>query len=344
MKLTEHESFKKIFNKKIILGLLAILFASVFIVITSFVPFVITKEKLTSEKFWTDELIIVAITIFSMMAAMFVGQASNAQDPRSLIARAKVEFVNSFALIVNMNAFCQWIKKVLQPQDIQSIKERELRKIGIDDYSVLQLEDAEIEELSKNAQKYNGRYYSRITPKQAEKVLKLKDGVKRIHLVEPGYYLTVSSIETDKTDSEKSGREQFVKTIKLVFSVISKIMLTLIPAVIFAALARDLSEGAGADKAEAWATFISRMFALVSSAFMGFIVGCQMNDIDADYINLKTRIHKRYIQDKDFVPISQQEEAKQEYIKRVKKENEEYSKTLGFNENVKAENALVLKD
>lgn len=326
-KFTENERIKKIANKKILLGVSALLIAVAFIGITSFVPFVITSEKLTSEKFWTDELIVVAIAIFAMVSVMFVGQASNAQDARSELSKSKVEFKESISLITDVNAFFQWVKKVLQPQDIQSIKERELRRIGIDDYTVLYLEDHQIKELAKNAQKFQythdkkteTRYYSKITEQQAKFILDLKDGVKKVNLVEPGYYLSVSSIEIDKTDSEKSGRESAKKTIKLAFSIISKVILILIPAMIFAALARDLTQE-GADLTEAFATFASRIWTLISSAFMGYIVGCQMNDIDADYIRLRIRVHTRYIQDKDFKPMSQQEIAKQEFVERVKKE------------------------
>lgn len=314
-----NDKFRKLLNKKIILGVLAIIVAMVFIGITSFIPFIITKEKLQSAAFWTDEIIIIAITIFAMVATMFVGQASNAQNDKSELAKAKVSFSESVKTILNFNYFSQWVKKVLQPRDIEHIKERELRKIGIDDYTVLKLEDEQIRKLSESAQKYNNRYYSQITEKQAEIILQLKDGVKKLHLVEPNYYLTVSSIESDKTVSEKSGREQFKKTLKLLISIVSKITLALIPTLIFAALARDLTEGAGGDAAEACARFSARMFALISSAFMGYIVGCQMNDIDADYINLRVMVHKQYSQDETFVPMSEQEIAKEEYLKNHKK-------------------------
>lgn len=334
-KLTENENIKKIANRKVILGSVAMLFACIFIGITSFIPFVITGEKLRSEKFWTDELIIIAITIFSIVAVMYIGQASNAQNPQSQIAKAKVSFKESLDKITNVNAFSQWIKKVLQPEDIQFVKERELRRIGIDDYTILYLEDSQVRELAKNAQKFEyhykditeTRYYSQITQEQADYVLKLKDGVKKIHLVEPGYYLSVSSIEVSKTDSEKSGRESVKKTAKLVFSLASKILLVLIPAMIFAALARDLTAG-DADTAQAFATFFSRIWALISSAFMGYIVGCQMNDIDADYIQLRIRVHTRYIQDDKFKPLTQQEMAKAEFVERVAKENKQYTESL----------------
>ena len=336
-KFTENESIKRIANRKILLGSAAILIACVFIGITSFVPFVITGEKLSSEKFWTDELIIIAIIIFSIVAVMYIGQASNAQNPQSQIAKAKVEFRESLLQITNINAFSQWIKKVLQPEDLQAIKERELRRIGIDDYTVLYLDDNQIKAMAKGAQKFEyhykniseTRYYSKISQKQADYILSLKDGVKKIHMVEPGYYLTVSSIEVSKTDSEKSGRESIKKTAKLAFSLVSKIILVLIPAVIFAALARDLSAG-DTDMAQAFSTFFSRVWALISSSFMGYIIGCQMNDIDADYIQLRVRVHKRYIQDKDFKPLTQQEMARKDFIERVKKDNEEYTKSLNL--------------
>ena len=347
-KFTENENVRKYMNRKIILGLSAIIMAVAFIAITSFVPFIITKEKLTSEKFWTDELIIIAITIFALVSVMFVGQASNAQNKDSELAKSKVEFRASVVKITNVNAFSQWVKKVLQPSDIQCIKERELRKLGIDDYTVLYLEDNEILSLVEKPQKYEWhhktegdyRYYSRITQEQAEFIIALKNGVKKIKLVEPGYYLTVSSIDVDKTDSEKSGRETFKKAMKLIISISSKVLITLIPAMILAALARDLSQD-GVDAAEAWATFLSRMFALFSSAFMGYMVGCQTNDIDADYIRLRVHVHTRYLQDNDFKPLSQQEEAKREFIARVKEENEEYTKELGLADNIENPNPIV---
>ena len=342
-----HELAKRLLNRKIILGVTALLIAIAFIFITSFVPFIITGEKLRSEKFWTDELIIIAITIFAMVSVMYIGQAGNAQNPESQLAKAKVEFKTSASKISNVNYFSQWVKKVKQPRDIQAIKERELRKIGIDDYTILQLEDAQIKALGENAQRFDvpngekGRYYSQLQEQQVLKVLELKDGVKKLRLVEPGYYLTVSSIENDKTDSEKSGREQFKKTLKLLFSIITKILITVIPALIFGALAKDLTSD-GVDKAQAWATFLSRMLALITSAFMGYIVGCQMNDIDADYILLRVKVHNEFIQDDTFKPQTQQEVAKQEFVQRVKKENEEYGKSLGLNKENHSKNSLTI--
>ena len=72
--------------------------------------------------------------------------------------------------------------------------------------------------------------------------------------------------------------------------------------------------------AAALAKFVSRVWAMISSAFMGYMVGTQMNDIDAEYIEMRVQVHTRYLQDQEFKPLSQQDEAKQEFVERVREE------------------------
>lgn len=316
-----YEKFSRLLNRKVLLGLLALILMLVFICVSSFVPFIITKEKLGTARFWTDELIIVGITVFATLATMFIAKASNAQDPRSEISKARVEFMTSKERIKKQfSKFFQWVKKVLQPNDIQAIKERELRNVGITDYSVLLLEDSDVEQLRTISINkplpgtYEDHFYSKLNNKQCDKILKLKDGIKK-KLVEPQYYLTAKSLGADKTISEQSGNENIKKTFILALSLVSKIILTLMFAVIIGALARDLSEGAGGDAAQKWITFLARMFALITSMFLGWLVGCQSNDIEAEYLRLRVTVHDLYLEDTGFVPDDDQEIARQEYMK-----------------------------
>lgn len=315
------EKFSRLLNKKVLLGVLALLLMLIFICVSSFVPFIITKDKIGTAKFWTDELIITAITILATLATMFIAMASNAQDVRSELAKARVEFMVSKERIKKQfTKFSQWVKKVLQPNDIQSIKERELRSVGITDYTVLLLEDSDIEQLRTISINKplpgtsEDHYYSKLTNKQCNKILVLKDGIKK-KLVEPQYYLTAKSLGADKTISEQSGNENLKKAISLTISLVSKIILTLMFALIIGALARDLSEGAGEDQAQMWLTFLARMFALITSMFLGWIVGCQANDIEAEYLRLRVTVHDLYLEDTTFVPEDEQEIARQEYMK-----------------------------
>ena len=313
------ERVKKYMNRKILLGVSSLLICVALIAICSFVPFIIDPTQWQTVEFLTDELIIVAIVIFAMVATMVIGQASNAQNEESNLAKARASFFESVKRIINILFFKQWVKKVLQPKDIENMKQRIMRQVGIEDFSVLQLEYAEINALLETPQKYGDRYYKGLSKEQIKTVIDIKNGKYKVVLVEPEYYLSVKNLIDPRTITERSSKEGLKKGLYLTRSIVSRVVLTVITAMIFASLMRDLS--AEGDAAEATLKFISRLWAMISSAFMGYIVGCQINDIDAEYINMRVTVHNMYLQDKEFQPMDEQEEAKQEFIERVKKEN-----------------------
>jgi len=328
---TEIEKFRKGVNKKVLLGVFSILMCLALIAVCSFVPFVIKPEKWQTNEFLTDELIISAIVIMSMVSVIFIGQANNAQNEQSRIAKSRVEFFASLEIVIkkNVNAFRQWVRKVLQPEDVQTIKERKLRSLGIDDTLILELDEVQLFDLTKSAQRYpiprasnvedqKGRYFKKITQEQYKGILAVKKTDTSVKFVEPEYYLSVKNLTDSRTVSERAANEGKKKTFYLSSSIFSKLLVTIVSAMIFASLVRDLT--AEVDQAAAWAKFVSRMWAMISSSFMGYMVGTQMNDIDAEYIEMRIQVHTRYLQDTEFQPLTQQEEAKQEFVERVKEE------------------------
>lgn len=328
---TEVDKFKNFINKKVLLGLFSILMCLGLIIVCSFVPFVIDPKQWQTIQFLTDELIISAIVIMCMVSAMFIGQAGNAQNEKSNIAKARRDFFASVKDVIarGVNAFRQWIKTVLQLEDIQTIKERKLRMLGIDDVLILELEDNQLIELTYAAQRYpiekaadendrKGRYFKKITSEQLKGILDIKKADLKIKFVEPEYYLSVKNLTDSRTVSERAVNEGKKKIFVLSASIISKLLITIVSAMIFASLVRDLT--ADMDQAAAWAKFGARIWAMISSLFMGYVVGVQINDIDAEYIEMRVQVHTRYLQDNKFEPLSQQDEAKQEFIDRVKKE------------------------
>lgn len=319
MKVVNNEKIKKYANRKILLGVSSLLICIVLIAVCSFVPFIIDPKQWQTVEFLTDELIIVAIVIFSMVASMFIGQAGNAQNENSNIAKARSSFFVSIQHITNINGFHQWIRKIMQPNDIKNMHNRLMRQVGIENFDVLKLEHEEIKSLLETPQKINGIYYKGLSKKQIDTILNIKNGKYKIDLVEPGYYLSVKNLIDSRTISERSSKENLKKGLYLTKSILSRVVLTVITAMIFASLMRDVA--AEGDIAEASLKFISRLWAMISSTFMGYIVGCQINDIDAEYINMRVTVHNMYLQDHNFVPLNEQEEAKQEFIERIKQDN-----------------------
>ena len=173
--------------------------------------------------------------------------------------------------------------------------------------------------------------------KESEKrelLLKIKSGkFKNFHFVEPIYYLTLDNRDIDKTISERSGKEGSKKTFLLSLSLVSKIILTLLVSMVFASLMPK--EGATTNVGNQFFTLFSRLSTLFTSAFMGYNVGCQTNDIDASFLDLKSLVIDMYLTDTTFSPLDEEELAKEEFKEQVKKDNEEYMKKSNANEEEK---------
>lgn len=301
-------------NKKILLGAMTMVLVLAIIVVSSFWPFVLDPSKIGTAEFITDQIIITAITILATISMMYVSQASNAKNPKSEIARAKVEFSISIAKIKERSVFSQWVKKVLQRDDRQDIAEKGMLKLGID-FSVWYLDEKEIRSLTV-AQKIGDKFYKPLKKSEINSVLKLKKRVNAKRFVSPNYYMSTKSFMQKKNLSQIAAGENAKKILTVVFELTFKILLSLIGAMIFASLVRDLTQEGGST-AEAWMRFLSRMFAYITSSFLGYMIGCKINDLDAFYITKRIEAHTLYLEDKTFKPV---DEAKEAFIKRVQKE------------------------
>lgn len=276
---------KAIENKKVLLGLLTVLLTLAIVVVSSFWPFILDPNKLDTKKFLTDELTITAIVLSVTVSIMLVAQASNANNPKSDIAKAKVEFANSMNLISSRTGLHDWIKGNLQKRDKDDLARLEMEKLEIP-FSVYELSDKEI----KNLQGYE--------KKKLKKVIHLKKTIKKIKFVDPTYYTTVKSYEKTKNLSQIASGESVKKTLTVVIQLISRIIFTWVIAAIIGSLVRDLTQEGGSN-AQVWMTFLSRIFAFGSSCFMGYNLGCKLNDLDAFYIIKRVEVHKLYLESEE---------------------------------------------
>ena len=300
-----------IMNRKILLGITALTIALVTIVISSFVPYLFKPENLTTYKFVTDLVINCAIVVLAMVATIFIGQASNAQNAKSNIAKATVKFRESREQIEQegIRKFKLWIKKVQQPADIREMKSKLLFSHGIEDPTVLNLTVENIKELVNGPKEFNGVPYPSLTQEQCD-VVELKTKGLKVKLVPPEYYINVKSIIDQRTVTQRAANESSKKALKLIVSVSSKLVLTIVFSSIFAMLAKDLTQKV--DKLDAFVTMFVRLFNFFTSVFMGYLVGCQINDLDAEYIIMRADVHKEFLEDKDFTVKSVKEEALEE--------------------------------
>lgn len=332
--LTSSEKVKRFMNKKIIFGCLAMFFVLVIVFVSSIIPLAFDVSKWGSAEFISDEIIIVALTIISMVCLILIGQPYNASNPNSKLAKANVKFNESLQHITHdsVSGFLQWIRVILQPSDLKLKYERLLSQNGITDTSILNLSRNDLKILIKQPLKTNDRkFFKQITKNQYKLIISILNGKETIEYVSPQTYLRSTNIDANKTTSEKLSNQQKKKTSILVYSVLSKVLIVLICGLIFGALGKDITIG-NTTGAILMKLFV-RLFACFSSGFMGFIVGNQINDIDADYIEEKCVVHTRFLDDKEFKPKTEQELAREEYIEHAKKEQEQEMIKLMNNSN-----------
>lgn len=262
-------------SKKVLLGVMTVALIFAIIVVSSFWPFIIDPSRIFTKEFFSEELIITAIVLAVTISMMFVAQAANAKKPESEIAKAKVEFKNSVEKIINHTDFHAWVRDEFQEKDRREIAIREMKRLFIP------------------SEFYDAEDISSLDKEKQNKVIRLRKHINKLRFVNPGYYLTTVTLESSKTASEVASNENLKKFMMVAFDLLTKLIPMWVGASILISLVRDMTQDGGSS-AQAWMTFFSKAFAFGSSCFTGYLMGCKMNDTDAEYIRRRVEAHNLY--------------------------------------------------
>lgn len=293
-------------NKKIILGMMTVLLILGIVIVSSFWPFILDPNRIMNESFLSDELIITSIVLSVTISVIGIAQASNAANKDSELCKKKRLFRKSMKRITSRTAFHQWVKDVLQQRDRQDIVEQEMSKLGIPVEAYL-LERKQILSLTE-PQEIDGVKYEGYPINDLKRVLFLKKQIPSIKFVSPNYYTSVKSIDAGKKNhSQLAAKESIKKILMVVVQLFFRILFTWGCASVLGSLVRDFAEQGG-NSAQAWMSFLSRMFAFSTSCFSGWLIGCKLNDADAYYIGKRVEVHTMYLEDSGLNPEPLDEE------------------------------------
>lgn len=323
-------------SKKLVLGVLSFLLVLAVIVVSAFSELTMNPSNWKSSAFISKELIQVAIAVMSMVCFINIGKSGNDLDSRSNIARARKEFMESIDKIKSkgVNGFLQWVKHTKQKIDQQDENESLLHSVGITNLAYLDLSYNELETLL--SQPYSKElpsgktYFNQINKEQHDTILKIKNGKNAIPFINPTEYLVLSKGSRVVSDSRKLSQQAKKETMTMVVDVGSRMVSVLMFGMIMGAfVVESLSEDA--DITRNLMNLFTRLSTALTSAFMGYMSGCKLNDITAEYINIKIAVHLQYLDDREFKPLSEQEIAKRNFAEFVKKENENEIKKINDN-------------
>ena len=325
----------RILNKKIILGAFAMLSLVAIIFVTSVAPFILDPSKIGTSEFWTDMVILIVISIFSVICVMIMGQVDNAGNPKSQISKQTSLFLAIKEKVVS-SEFAQWVHQKLEPNDQKEVYRRVLNTINVKQYDIIDLSRKDIKSLINMPQRINNVWYDEITEKQYKVILKIKDGDYNIKFVNPDYYLTDNHVQTKYTRSERATNEDNKRMGYVGLSLVTKIIMVVIIGCVLGMYTRDVLTNQ--DTATSLSKLFSRLFNTFSSAFVGYFVGCQDNDIVASYIEMKVNTINDMLADKEkgFKAKDIQEIAREKFIAKTQentlkieeKEDEEVKKEL----------------
>lgn len=325
----------RILNKKIILGAFAMLSLVAIIFVTSVAPFILDPSKIGTSEFWTDMVILIVISIFSVICVMIMGQVDNAGNPKSQISKQTSLFLAIKEKVVS-SEFAQWVHQKLESNDQKEVYRRVLNTINVKQYDIIDLSRKDIKSLINMPQRINNVWYDEITEKQYKVILKIKDGDYNIKFVNPDYYLTDNHVQTKYTRSERATNEDNKRMGYVGLSLVTKIIMVVIIGCVLGMYTRDVLTNQ--DTATSLSRLFSRLFNTFSSAFVGYFVGCQDNDIVASYIEMKVNTINDMLADKEkgFKAKDIQEIAREKFIAKTQentlkieeKEDEEVKKEL----------------
>ena len=347
-------SAKKYANKNNLFALGAYGLALLFVVASSIPDIIISPDKVFTMEFLTKELIAIVITVVSMTCFIFIGKNNNQLQPLSEYNIARQEFTKSRDMIQNddllFSGFAQWIENKFEEQEQAKKDHRILRSVGIKDFAYLDLDYNELKSLLTQSMKKDNHYYKQLNKEQYETLLQVLGGKTRIRFIKWTDYLSDKTYKEELEISEILSKESQELTKFMTSSVVSKVIIGILIGAIFASIVFDASQrGDMSEKEVVWNTIINliqRLFNATWSAFLGNKTGKDLNDRASTYLTYKAMVHKMYLKDKEFKPLTEQELARKEWLKeekeRNKKANEEYAKSIGVrNEENEKHNEII---
>lgn len=288
------EKLKQVTSKTLISAFFLAI-AIVFAAIMSFVPYLISLEKVGTASFWTDEIMSLGFVLIGFVTMMSIAMNMNSMNPKSQIAEANAKYVAKRPLVKNVNDFKRWHDEIYLPSDKKAVIRRYLDELMIDDESILELDRIDIKAMEEAKTNLNGRDYPSLSKEQVRMLIRIKEGKVRMPKTNAKYYLTTKSYKQAMTISEEVQNEEMKKGLTLGFDIASKLAVSFTWAFILALFVRDTTQGSGGSNLDAWGKFAIRMMSIGSGMFSGFLSGYKINNIDAHYIELRNIVIDFYL-------------------------------------------------
>lgn len=317
-------------TKEMGFALAALGFMLIIIVLTALANAGFNPEQIDKGKLITNLIMNSIITITATIVFIPVGVINTKQrvNPDGSNGRYLQDFYEYSEIRQKIEprriVFNQWHQQQYLKELYQK-KVTYLLDLGIEQAEQIMLLDrSQIVSLDKpqcftiEGEKY---FFKSLTPIQIKGCLRAISGKINVHKLSDFYFLYPDGKGTKSFYDQayyETKRERNAMTIKIIYHITLGILTTCV----FTGLDanwKDFAENPNA-AFNAFITMVSRIFNAISSAFWGSMMGQEHVYMLCYYLTGRTQFLKSFDADKDFIPVSVEDQAKQEYIERVKEE------------------------
>lgn len=334
---------KKYADKKTILASLSFVMVLAITILSAIPEFAIKPEQIFTLKFITKLIMTLIIGMTSLVCFILIGGTSNSLNPMSEIYKARSSFRDSAKNIIenHYSTFKQWVERIRRPDQQLKVNKRILRHAGITNMAYLELDECVLKDLVKAPNKELADEYGvrQITEDQFKTIMLIKNGKTSIKFLNVDDYLLETTMGIDQTDEEVLVNQFKKRNLMFGEKISSRGLILVVVAVTFGCIGWSTVQNMEGDASATQRTFtiiwdiLTKLTTAISSAFIGFFDGGRFNDFDANYLQIKTNVHVQYLEDKSFKPLTEQELAKEEFIKYHQKQEEDERKRLTLKSN-----------
>lgn len=311
-------------NVKSLLRAISIILVLLLVVIASVMQLALDPSKLTWNSWLASTGVMVAISV----VGIFLGESWGKDHQRTYSAgryqyllhqfRERVKRVDEGKLF---SSFDKWYLDFSKKHERIVMNDYLLEFGMIDSEVVLDnlvrfKENAVREDVLKHPVKMgDGKFVSTKTKEQLQAIDDILNGELSLRNPSSNFYLTEYTYQRvyilkapEEINKKKKSAEVFGRGSRIVFSIVLSAFWAMI----------TVQEFMDAGNTQAWMNLVSRIVAVFTSIFNGYLNGVIYVGLDGDLLDNKTRVLDQFLNDVDngtFKMRSQQEDAKEEYEK-----------------------------
>lgn len=261
-----------------------------------------------------------AISIASMICGYYLFQNWTYNNPKGEYQVSAIAYRTEKLLYdKTSNKFADWHNDVYYPQEKQAEFEDIMRKSGIQQKEVLDLDMTQVKSLLGKPQKYGDKFYMSLTQEQLDTIIRIKSGKIVINKLPDDYFYNIRGMFSKKRAYIRAGREGAIKSSRFAYQIVSKVIMGVMTTSIFAGLVASKD---GVDE-QAWINLLIRLYTLFANGLYGGVIATNMLLVELYFIHYKTHVLQLFNRDVEngYTTKTIEEKAKEEFTNRVKEEN-----------------------